>query len=67
MADRIDELCRRLLDYDSATLANALERLNLRDADTGYTDASIRNVVNTGRICGVAVTIRMECRKTGSP
>ncbi|MGD0409265.1 MAG: RraA family protein [Candidatus Limnocylindrales bacterium] len=65
MADRMDEICAALREWDSPSLSNAIERLNLRPRDTGFTDPSIRNVVPAGRIAGVAVTVRTRARKAG--
>ena len=65
MTRQLDELCSRLVEYDTPSLCNALERLNLRPRNVGFTDSSISNVSQTGRVAGIAVTARLESRDQG--
>ncbi len=61
----IDRL-RRLVEFDTPTIANGLERLGVRDPSYGYTGPDIRCLMpESGPRVGIAVTARMDTTSPG--
>jgi 4-hydroxy-4-methyl-2-oxoglutarate aldolase len=57
--DQLEELKQ----FDTPTVANALERFNLRPRTEGFTSPKIRAIFSdTKRICGYAVTAKVSAR-----
>jgi 4-hydroxy-4-methyl-2-oxoglutarate aldolase len=61
----IEQHLTALLRYDTPSLCNAMERLDVRPRNEGFTDTSIRQVVGTSRMAGVAVTARLAAQHPG--
>lgn len=61
-------LLEKLGHYDTPTLANALERLDLRPRDTGYSDSSLRCLFpGMAPVIGFAVTATIRAGGPGGP
>jgi regulator of RNase E activity RraA len=57
----------RLIEFDTPTVANAVELLNVRDPSGGYSGPDVRALTpDLGRRVGVAVTARMDTTSPGS-
>ena len=57
----------KLLEFDTPTVANGLERLGVRDPSTGYTGPDVRALTPAlGRRVGIAVTARMDTTSPGT-
>jgi hypothetical protein len=57
----------KLLDYDSPTVANGLEMLDVQDPSNGYTGPDVRALMpDFGVRLGVAVTSRMDTTTGGT-
>jgi 4-hydroxy-4-methyl-2-oxoglutarate aldolase len=62
----IDKI-KKLLEFDTPTVANGLERLKVRDPSAGYTGPNVRALTPAlGRQVGVAVTARMDTTSPGT-
>lgn len=60
------EKIRNLIEFDTPTVANGLEKLELRDPTIGYTGPDIRCLMpEMGPKVGVAVTARMDTTTAG--
>lgn len=56
-----------LKQFDTPTVANAVEKFNLRDRTEGFTSPKIKAIFSdTQRICGYAVTAKIASRYPGS-
>jgi regulator of RNase E activity RraA len=65
MAVNLDPI-RKLVEFDTPTVANGLERLNVRDATVGYTGPDIRALMpEMGARVGIVVTARMDTTTAG--
>ena len=61
------ERVRRLVEFDTPTVANGLEMLGVRDPSVGYTGADVRALMpDFGARVGVAVTARMDTTTAGT-
>lgn len=68
MADRDAELIAYLKTVDTATLANAIELLNLRPRAEGFASLELRCLFpEFGPMCGYAVTAQVETVTLGTP
>lgn len=57
---------KRLVEFDTPTVANGLERLGLRDPTLGYTGPDVRSLMpEFGPRVGVAVTARLDTTTAG--
>jgi 4-hydroxy-4-methyl-2-oxoglutarate aldolase len=57
---------RRLIEFDTPTVANGLERLGVRDPSFGYTGPDVRSLMpEAGPRVGIAVTARMDTTSPG--
>lgn len=57
---------RRLVEFDTPTVANGLELLEVRDPSFGYTGPDIRCLMpEAGPRVGIAVTARMDTTSPG--
>ncbi len=57
---------RRLVEFDTPTVANGLERLGVRDPSFGYTGPDVRSLMpESGARVGIAVTARMDTTSPG--
>ncbi len=57
---------KRLLDFDTPTIANGIELLAHRDPTVGYSGPDVRALMpDLGRRVGVAVTARMDTTSAG--
>jgi regulator of RNase E activity RraA len=57
---------RRLVEFDTPTVANGLERLGVRDPSFGYTGPDVRCLMpESGPRVGIAVTARMDTTSPG--
>ena len=58
---------KELIEFDTPTVANGLEKLQVRDPSTGYTGPDIRALTpELGRRVGVAVTARLDTTSPGT-
>lgn len=58
---------RRLIEFDTPTVANGLELLGVRDPSVGYTGPDIRVLTpELGRRVGIAVTARLDTTTAGT-
>jgi 4-hydroxy-4-methyl-2-oxoglutarate aldolase len=61
------EHIRKLVEFDTPTVANGLEMLGVRDPSAGYTGPDVRALMpDFGPRVGVAVTARMDTTSPGS-
>lgn len=57
----------RLLEFDTPTVANGLERLSVQDPSAGYTGPDVRALMaEMGVRVGIAVTARMDSTSPGT-
>src|SRR5438034_558427 len=57
---------RKLIEFDTPTVANGLELLGVRDATVGYTGPNVRALMpELGARVGIAVTARMDTTTAG--
>ena len=64
----VDALIRGLAQYDSPTLANAVEAFDVRPRDVGFADSTIRCMFpELGRMVGFAATATIVTRGAPSP
>ena len=60
------EKIRRLVEFDSPTVANGLELLEVQDPTVGYTGPDVRALMpELGPRVGIAVTARMDSTTAG--
>lgn len=60
------EKIKRLVEFDTPTVANGLERLGLLDPTVGYTGPDVRALMpEMGARVGIAVTARMDTTTAG--
>jgi regulator of RNase E activity RraA len=58
---------KNLLEFDTPTVANGLERLGMRDPSAGYTGPDVRALTPAlGRRVGIAVTARLDTTSPGT-
>lgn len=56
----------KLAEYDTPTVANAVEMLEVRDPSAGYAGPDVRALTpEFGRVVGIAVTARMDTTSPG--
>ena len=61
------EKIRRLVEFDSPTVANGLELLEVQDPTVGYTGPDVRALMpELGPRVGIAVTARMDSTTAGT-
>jgi 4-hydroxy-4-methyl-2-oxoglutarate aldolase len=61
------EKIKKLIEFDTPTVANGLELLKLRDPSAGYTGPDVRALTPAlGRRIGVAVTARLDTTSPGT-
>ena len=62
-----NERIKRLIEFDTPTVANGLEMLGVRDPSAGYTGPDVRALMpDFGARVGVAVTARMDTTSPGT-
>ena len=60
------EAIQKLIEFDTPTVSNGLERLGVRDPSAGYTGPDVRALMpDFGARVGVAVTARMDTTTPG--
>src|ERR1700674_2345248 len=60
------DLIKKLLEFDTPTVANGLEMLDVRDPSIGYTGPDVRALMpDFGARVGIAVTSRMDTTSGG--
>jgi 4-hydroxy-4-methyl-2-oxoglutarate aldolase len=65
MTDTDINVIESLADWDTPALSNALDTLQLRRHNTGFSDGSIQRITGAAPMAGRAVTARMAAREPG--